>query len=270
MSQSKEENQSKSIKKEVSLAGIGLHSGEKGKISFLPSEKGKINFILGDKEIEASSNNVTTTNRGTNLGEIQTIEHVLAAAYGLGIDSLEIKLSTPEPPAMDGSALFFVKALLSAGIKILKKKKTIIVIKKTIEVKERESSIKVIPYDGFCIDFEVDFPAFGKQHFIYNKNTDFIKEVAPARTFGYIEEVEMFKKNGIAKGASTKNALVLSKNSYVNKPRFKDEMVRHKILDLIGDLALLQAYLKAKIIAKKSGHKLNVQLTNLIRLESQT
>lgn len=264
MSQSDGQNPAKTIKKKVSLSGISLHSGKRSTITFLPSKEIGIVFIYKNQKIKAIPENVSNTTRGTSLGKIDVVEHVLSAIAGLGINCLNIKLSSNEPPVMDGSSLIFAKALLSAGIKELKEKIPVLSIKKRLFIKDRNSSIEILPYNGFIIDFTVDFPAVGKQRFVYNGN--YLKEIAPARTFGYMEELEKLKKMGLAKGASKKTALALSTKGYINKPRFKDEIVRHKILDLIGDISLAGIQIKGKIIAKKSGHELNAALVKKIRL----
>jgi|SRR3989339_203351 len=265
MFQSKDGNPVKTISKKGSLSGIGLHSGEKSSITFSPSDSGEINFIFKNKRIRACVENVTNTTRGTSLGDLQTIEHILAAADGLGINSLEIGLSAKELPNMDGSALPFVAALIACKPKALKQNKEPIIVKERIFLEDQNASIEILPYEGFCIDFETCFVGLGKQNFTFNESTNFITEIAPARTFGYKEEVEELKKHGLAKGASLENSLVLNKKKgYVNVARFEEEPVRHKILDLIGDLSLIGRPIKAKIIAKKSGHKLNIEMAKKI------
>ena len=195
MFQSKDGNPVKTISKKGSLSGIGLHSGEKSSITFSPSDSGEINFIFKNKRIRACVENVTNTTRGTSLGDLQTIEHILAAADGLGINSLEIGLSAKELPNMDGSALPFVAALIACKPKALKQNKEPIIVKERIFLEDQNASIEILPYEGFCIDFETCFVGLGKQNFTFNESTNFITEIAPARTFGYKEEVEeLFKK----------------------------------------------------------------------------
>lgn len=263
MSRSEGANPAKSIAKEVSLSGIALHSGKSSTITFCPSESGKIEFVYNGERIEAVPPNVRSTDRGTCLGEILTVEHVLSAVSALGLSSIKIILSENEPPALDGSSLEYYKALEKAGFLALPSSKKISHVKAEISVEEKGASIKVVPYDGFEINFMIDFPVIGRQEFCYSGN--YLKDIAPARTFGFIEELDGLKKRGLALGATEKNALVLSEKGYINKPRFADEPVRHKILDLIGDLALVGAEVKAKIFAVKSGHKLNIELARLIR-----
>jgi len=249
----------KTIGNPFSLSGIGIHSGEFCIAAFRPAEAdGGIYFIYQNKKIPALVNNVASTDRGTSLSEIHVVEHVLAAAYGLGIDNLEIELSRPEPPVLDGSALPYVSALKNSGIIEQNREKAFLQIKDQIEIKDGSSSIKIAPFNGFKVHFMIDFPYIGKQTFVFSDN--FEAEVAPARTFGLIEELETLKSRGLAKGASLENALAIGKGGDVNAPRFKDEPVRHKILDLIGDLSLIGRPIKGEIFAVKSGHKLNIEL----------
>jgi len=266
----------KTIKESISTDGIGLHSGEKSTIKFKPAATSSgITFIrtdlAGSPRIKAEVSNVFSTKRGTSLkngnAEVFVVEHVLAALAGLGIDNIEIEISGPEPPNLDGSALPYVKLLKQAGIAPLKEERRIIELKKEIRVSQNDSSIEARPYNGFRIDFVVNFPntAIEEQSFSFEEGkTDFERDIAPARTFGFIEEVEKLKVQGLAKGASLENALALSKEGFVNSPRWNDEMARHKILDLIGDLALIGCGLKAYIIADKSGHELNIKFAREI------
>ncbi|MBI5701497.1 UDP-3-O-[3-hydroxymyristoyl] N-acetylglucosamine deacetylase [Candidatus Saganbacteria bacterium] len=263
MFQSKGPSPVKTIADPVSLSGIALHSGQSSKLTFLPGNEVGIFFIYRGKKLPAIADYVTGTNRGTALGDIQVVEHVLSAVSGLGIGALDIELSTNEPPAMDGSAYPFAKALMSAGIREFEGKRQVVEIDSPIYLKDGGASIEALPYDGFEIKFMVDFPIIGYQEFTFSSN--YLDEISQARTFGYLEELENLKKCGMAFGASTENALVLSRSGYVNSPRFENEPVRHKILDLIGDLELVGSDIKAKINAVKSGHKLNIALAKKIR-----
>ncbi len=266
----------RTIKESVSIEGISIHSGEKAKITFKPAPSSSgITFIRADLEgapkIEAVVSNVCSTKRGTSLkkgaAEVSVVEHILAALSGLGIDNIRIELSGPEPPNLDGSALPYVELLKQAEIVELKQEKRIIELKKKVTVEKNGSSIEARPYDGFKVDFMVNFKdtTIEPQSFIFEeKQASFEREIAGARTYGFVEEIEKLKSQGLAKGASLENALALNNNGFVNPPRWKDEPVRHKILDLIGDLSLLGAKLKAEIIARKSGHALNIELVKEI------
>jgi len=249
----------KSILSSIELSGPALHSGKDSSLSFRPAPANSgIVFRFKGQKIRALVENVTETDRGTSLGDLSLVEHVLAAVSGLGIDNLLIELSSNEPPNIDGSALPFVRALKKAQIVEQDPPKDFYVIQEKLEIKEGESSLAALPFNGFKVDFMIDFPAIGRQEYIYTGG--FEGEIAPARTFGFIEEIPELLMRGLAQGATLKHALGLSREGYVNEPRFKDEPVRHKILDLIGDLALVGKPLKGHFIAKKSGHKMNVQL----------
>jgi len=266
----------RTIKENASIEGIGIHSGEKAEITFKPSGPNSgITFVRtdlkGSPKVKALVSNVCATVRGTSLrdgaAEVSVVEHVLAALAGLGIDNAQIELSGKEPPVLDGSALPYVELLKKAGVVELKEEKKVAALTKEVKVEKDKASIVAKPYDGFKVDFMVDFPnvAIEPQSFVFEeKQGSFIKEIAGARTYGFVEEIERLKSQGLAKGASTDNALALSKNGFVNPPRWKNEPVRHKILDLIGDISLLGAKLKAEIIARKSGHELNIELAKEI------
>lgn len=256
----------KTIAQSFRLAGTGLHSGEETCAIFSPAPPDSgIYFLKNGKKVKALAGYVTETKRGTALAGIATTEHLLAAIYGLGIDNLEIELKGSELPALDGSSLPYLESLITAGIVEQKEDKRFIAIERPIKIIEGESSLYALPFHGLKIDFMVNFREAGEQRFVFDfQYMDFKREIAPARTFGYIDEYEMLKEQGLARGASLENALVLGKGGYVNTPRFPDEMVRHKILDLVGDLSLLGRTLKAEIKAVKSGHKLNLELARRI------
>lgn len=252
----------RTIQASFDLSGLGIHSGKEAQVKFLPAPANSgIFFVKNKKKTPALVAQVNKTKRGTTIGKIFVVEHLLAAAYALGIDNLQIEINGDEPPVMDGSALPYAEAMQKAGIVEQKQDKDFIKIAKPIKVLAGEASLKARPYNGFKIDFMVNFPFAGEQHYTIELNPEsFVKEIAPARTFGYLEEYELLKEKGLARGASFANALVLGKDGYLNTPRFPDELVRHKILDLIGDLALIGKPIQAEIKAKMSGHKLNIKL----------
>lgn len=256
------------IKRPVSLTGVGLHSGKDSTVTFraAPENSGRV-FSYKGFPIPALAENVTDTTRGTTLGNIQLVEHVLAAASGLGIDDLIIELNENEPPAMDGSAKLFFEALRSAGVQALSTDKNIVRIDREINLEESGASLKLIPFNGFAVHFVIEFPVIGRQEFSYNGDFEVI---AGARTFGYLSELEELKKKGLARGASLENSLAIDEGGYANPPRYPDEPVRHKVLDLIGDLALVGFPILGKIEAHRSGHKLNVALARRIREECLT
>jgi UDP-3-O-[3-hydroxymyristoyl] N-acetylglucosamine deacetylase len=252
----------KTISKPFKLSGIGLHSGREVELTFSPAPANSgIFFVEEGKKVPATIEHVKETKRGTSLDGIAVVEHVLSAAFGLGIDNLQIEIQGIEPPVLDGSALPYVEALCAAGIIEQVEPKNHLVLERPLKVFEGDAWLEALPCHGFKIDFVVDFPGIGEQRYAFNAElADFKKEIAPARTFGYLEEYELLKQRSLALGASFENALVLGKDGYINAPRFPDEIVRHKILDLIGDLALLGRPLRAKICASRSGHRLNAEL----------
>ncbi len=256
----------KTINKSFKLSGVGIHSGKESTVIVFPADENHgIAFFKDGVRIPATLSSVKETKRGTTLSGIAVVEHLLASAYALGIDNLRIEVSGDEIPTMDGSALPFTSALLSSGIKEQKNNKNILSVSRPIKVTDGESFVEALPYHGFKINFVVNFPGVGKQKLSFDlKNNSFKNEIAPARTFGYIEEYELLKDQGLALGADMENALVLGKDGYVNTPRFPDEPVRHKILDLIGDLSLLGHPVEAEFNAFRSGHKLNAELVRLL------
>jgi UDP-3-O-[3-hydroxymyristoyl] N-acetylglucosamine deacetylase len=248
------------------LSGIGIHSGEETAVTCQPAqEDAGIIFIKGTKRIPANSFSLSATKRGTALGGIFVVEHLLSAFYALGVDNVMVEVAGDEIPVMDGSAKPFVEAILLVGIRQQSVSKQAFSLQSPIKIEDKESSLEAWPQDGFVVDFMVDFPPVGKQRLVFDlQKGNYASEIAPARTFGYIEELEALKQQGLGRGASIDNALALSQEGYINLPRFKDEVVRHKILDLIGDLALLGRPLKARIKAAKSGHKMNTELVKRI------
>lgn len=247
-----------------SFEGIGIHSAKPSKISIKLCSPGTgIVFVKDNQRVKADFHNITETRRGTCVAGIYVTEHLLAACYAYNLFDLEIELHGDELPIMDGSALAFAQALKE--IKTAQAKQGFM-LKQKVRVQEKDAFIEAEPFDGFKVDFMVNFPFVGEQRLEFDlAQDDFLKEIAPARTFGYIEELEALKKQGLGLGASLENALGISKQGYINQPRFKDELVRHKILDLMGDLALFGQQIKAKIIANKSGHALNIELLRRIK-----
>jgi len=270
----------KTIGKEVSLEGVALHSGDRSRVTFKPAPSGSgIVFSRADIEkkprIKALPRNVSDTARGTTIesdgSRVSVVEHVLASVHALGITDLEIEMNGQEPPALDGSALPFFSALKEAGLRELEGDIEPLKVGKEIVVGDGEASLRGRPSDRFRISFMIDFPGtvIGRQELTVDINGDsFGDEIAPARTFGFLSEVEELKKRGLARGASMENALVIGGSGYSNKPRFKDEAVRHKILDLVGDLGLLGRPILAHVIAERSSHRLNTKLASLLYEEA--
>jgi UDP-3-O-[3-hydroxymyristoyl] N-acetylglucosamine deacetylase len=263
------------IKNEILLAGIGLHSGKQVELQLKPAEiDNGIKFIRTDKikdnVINAVWSNVTETVLSTTISnkgglKISTIEHLMSALSGLHIDNLNIYINAPEVPIMDGSSRPFVDAIEDTGIKIQSKKRKILNVKKVIEVKNNDSSVKIIPNKQFSIDFEIDFPSqlVSKQSCqLQLINGNYKADIAAARTFGFEKDVEHLRSNGLALGGSLDNAVVVGERKILNKDglRYNDEFVRHKILDSIGDLYLAGSPIIGYFYGNKSGHYLNNQL----------
>jgi len=263
------------IKSSIELYGIGLHSGLGAKLLMeQASEDNGIKFIRTDKNnnniIEAVWSNVTATNLSTTISNnnqvsVSTIEHLMSALSGLHIDNLNVYINGPEVPIMDGSSKQFVELIENNGIKAQNKKRKILKIKKEINVSNKNGCAKLIPNSEFSIDFEIDFPSsiVSKQSCqLQLINGNYKTDIASARTFGFEKDVEYLRSNGLALGGSLENAVVVGDDKILNKEglRFKDEFVRHKMLDSIGDLYLAGAPIEGYFFGKKSGHYLNIQL----------
>lgn len=268
----------RTIKKEASYSGIGLHTGKKVKITCKPaSVDGGVRFVRVDLEGKpqtvAEISRVIKASRETSIGEgevkVQSVEHLLAALTGLGIDNLEIEIDSDELPAADGSALPLVKILKEVGIVEQEKEKKYLKLKEPVSFVREGVYLVALPNEELKISYTIDFnhPVLKTQFasFVINEDT-FIKEIAPARTFGFESEVRELNEKGLIKGGSLENAVVIGEKGILNKEplRFPDEFVRHKILDLLGDLYLIGTSLKAHIIALKSGHGANVELVKKI------
>jgi len=262
------------IKKEITCTGIGLHSGKPVTLTISPAAADSgINFrrsdVNGKCTIPAFMDRVVDTRLATTIGEadvtVATTEHLLAALSGLGIDNATIELDTAEVPIMDGSAGPFVQLLNKSGRKQQKSLRKLIRVTDDISYQNGDGSIRIHPYDGLRITALIDFDhhLIKKQAYTIEMTPEiFAREIADARTFGFKKDVELLRKNGLALGGSLENAVVVDSNGVLNKDglRFADEFVRHKILDVIGDLALLGFPLLGHVIAYKSGHGQHLEL----------
>lgn len=272
----------RTLKSSIRATGIGLHSGAKVYMTLRPAPVNTgIVFRRLDLpepvDVPASALNVTETNLGTTLehgdGKVATVEHLLSALAGLGIDNLYIDLTAAEVPIMDGSAAPFVFLLQSAGIEEQSAGKRFIRILKPVEVTEGDKTARLTPYDGFRVNFEIDFdhPVLQKhrQRAVLDfSTTAFLKEISRARTFGFLKDVEHLRANELALGGSLENAIVMDEYRVINEDglRFQDEFVRHKVLDAVGDLYLLGCCLIGEFSGFKSGHRLNnLLLRELLR-----
>ena len=266
----------RTIANSVETSGVGLHSGKKVQMSLRPaSQNSGIRFRRMDtdpvKEVHAISENVTDTNLGTTISQnetsIMTVEHLLSALAGLGIDNLFIDLHGPEIPIMDGSAASFVLLIESAGILEQSAPKKFLRIKKNIRVEEDGKFAEFRPYNGYRLTFDIEFehPMIQNEltHYSFDFSTmSFLEQISRARTFGFLKDIESLRSNNLALGGSLDNAIVLDDYNIINKDglRFEDEFVRHKILDAVGDLYLMGHILVGEYCGFKSGHDLNNKL----------
>ncbi len=267
-------NQQRTLKRAVSCNGVGLHSGQPVTLRLVPAPVDHgLQFArvdLPDKPaIPARGEFVTDTSLATTLSlgpaKVATVEHVLAAVSGLGIDNLRIEVDGPEVPIMDGSAAPFVRLIREAGLREQGQPKTVLVIRRPVTVSDGDKTASFLPDRRFRIECTIDFkhPLISDQQFSVEVNERlFLKEVAPARTFGFKRDVEHLRKLGLAKGGSLENAVVVDDFSILNPEglRFADEFVRHKLLDAIGDVALLGRPVIGLLSAYKTGHALNQKL----------
>ena len=256
----------------LEINGVGLHSGVNVKIKLIPAETDYgVKFVRTDLKqnniIHAIWSNVTNTQLSTTISNnfganVSTVEHLMSALSGLHIDNLRIEIDGPEVPIMDGSSKNFVELIDKNSLKILSKKRKIIKIKKKIKVEKDDSSIELVPNKHFSIDFQIDFPSplISKQSCqLQLVNGNYKTDIASARTFGFEKDVDKLRSIGLALGGSLNNAVVVGENKILNNEglRFKDEFVRHKILDSIGDLYLAGAPIQGYFTGNKSGHYLN-------------
>ena len=253
----------------VVLSGVGIHSGEPVRLELRPSDSGRISFRRTDQGGPARPLDplLVETGRRSALGSgetaVQTIEHLLAALYALGIDSLDIGVEGGEVPIFDGSAGPLAEALVGAGARSLSENAVPVRIVRTLVVEEGEARISITPDEDLRLTYRINFPhpAIGEQALSLTLGRRrFLEEIAPARTFGFLKDVPELRRQGLALGGSLANALVLDDDRVINGPlRFPDEFVRHKILDLLGDLALFGRPLLGHVRAERAGHALHVQ-----------
>lgn len=272
----------RTIKSSVALEGIGLQTGQKIKLTFKDSPDGSgISFIrtdLADKPVlniqSIDLNGSASRERRTALSlgpmEIQTIEHLLAALSGLSIDNLVVEMDNVELPGLDGSALNFVEAIKDAGIVEQDEPKRVLKVEEPIWIRDKDSFLAVFPADTFSVSYTLSYerPGIGTQYFNIDITEDnFIKEIAPARTFCLEEEAMELLKRGLGKGANYNNTLVMGKAGQPinNTLRFPNEPVRHKVLDLMGDLYMLGMHIEGHVVAIKSGHRLNMEMVKKLR-----
>jgi len=264
----------RTVKRNISCKSIGLHSGRKVGMVIRPAGVGEgIVFIRGDlsgnNRIKADVNNVRDTTLATTIGlngvSVSTVEHLMSAFSGMGVDNATVEVDAPEVPIMDGSARPFVDLLKDVGTQVQGKGKKILVIKDKIAVSEGDGTAMLLPSPEFRITYKIEFnhPAIGIQSYKMNfSDISYEQEICAARTFGFLRDVEYLQAKGLALGGSLKNAVVLDDHRIINKEglRFPNEFVKHKILDAIGDLSLLGIPIIGHFVAFKSGHRLNTLL----------
>ena len=270
----------RSIKNKVSAVGVGLHTGQKVRIVLKPAigNSGivfKRTDIKVPIEIKVEPKAVKETQLSTTIGKgkfkISTVEHLMSALSASGIDNILIEVDGSEIPIMDGSSISFVYLIKLAVVCEQLESKKFAVIKDVIKVQDGEKFAKFEPYKGFLVDFTIDFPhpAFKKENShveIDFFKDSYVKQISRARTFGFMQEVEYLRSNGLARGGSLDNAIVLDEYKILNDEglRYSDEFVRHKILDALGDLYMIGMPIIGKFVAFKSGHELNNKLLRLM------
>ncbi len=266
----------RTIQKSVQTSGVGLHNGEKVIMTLKPAEvdQGIIFRRIDQKknyEVRVSPEAVKDTKMCSAIGQdtsrVATVEHLMSALSAAGIDNIVIELNGSEVPIMDGSSIPFIYLLQTAKIKEQDAPKKFLIINDVIEVKDKDKWARFEPYEGFKVDFTIDFP-----HPVFNESTNkvaldfydesYVTEISRARTFGFMQEVEYLRANGLARGGSLDNAIVLDEYKIINSDglRYNDEFVRHKILDAVGDLYMLGYSIIGIFKAYKSGHELNNKL----------
>ncbi len=262
----------------VLISGIGLHSGHRINMQLRPAEAGTgivFHRTAEDRivSIEAISSNIVDTRLASVLGKggvtVSTVEHLLAALSAMRIDNLHIDIDGPEVPAMDGSAAPFVELIRSAGVRRLPRSRRYLAIRKPINLIDGEKRVSIIPSRFFRITFDIafDHPCISVQNRTVKVTPEiFRKDIGPARTFGFFEEVEFLKANGLALGGSLDNAVVIGEDRVLNPEglRFQDEFVRHKILDAVGDFSLIGYPILGHVKAFKAGHDINHRMVEQI------
>jgi UDP-3-O-[3-hydroxymyristoyl] N-acetylglucosamine deacetylase len=274
----------RTLKNSIRATGVGLHTGEKVTLTLRPAAPNTgVVFHRSDMDppvsIPATAENVGDTRLSTTLvkgdARVSTVEHLLSAVAGLGIDNLHVDVSAPEVPIMDGSAGPFVFLLQSAGLMEQSAPKQFIRVKRAVEVHDGDKWVRFDPYEGFkvgfCIDFEHPMFTSGSQRAELDfSSTSFVREVSRARTFGFMRDIEALRANQLALGGSLDNAIVLDDFKILNEDglRYENELVKHKILDVVGDLYLLGHSLIGAFTGHKSGHSLNNQLIRRLKQDA--
>lgn len=261
------------ISSPIEFAGVGLHSGAPVRMRLLPAPAGSgvvfRRVDLDGFEIPAIGRNVAKVSYATSLMRqgvlISTTEHLLSALLGCGIDNVLVELDNLELPILDGSALPYTEAFREVGLKSQRRRREYLRIVKDVEVRDGDKFIGVYPGDGYSVSYKIDFRApIGRQGFTVDLATGaYEREIAPARTFGFREDEKMLRDMGLIRGATQESIIVLSRQGVLNGSlRFRDEFVRHKVLDLIGDLALAGHHILGHVVAERAGHAMHTALVS--------
>jgi UDP-3-O-[3-hydroxymyristoyl] N-acetylglucosamine deacetylase len=272
----------RTLRRPISCVGIGLHSGNKVHLSLKPAAAGfGIRFRrtdLGDYEMPATVRHLADIQLATGLAcndvSVETVEHLLSALVSLNIDNVLIELNSPEVPIMDGSAAPFVYLIQEAGVKVLPVPRTYLKVVRPVSISRGDKRIALYPSDHFKVTYSVsyDHPLLRHQsRTLQITEESFIEEIAPARTFTFLKDVEKLRQNGLALGGSLENAIVLGETGVLNNAlRFEDEFVRHKILDAVGDLALVGYPVIGHLVAHRAGHALHTEFAAKILEEKDS
>ncbi len=270
----------RTLRRQISCVGIGLHSGNKVTLSLKPAPPDfGIRFRrtdIGHHEVPATVQNLAGIQLATGLAReevsVETVEHLLAALVSMGIDNVIVELSSPEVPIMDGSAAPFIYLIQEAGVKRLQTPRKYLKITRAISMSRGDKRIALYPSDHFKVTYSVsyDHPLLRHQsRTLRITEESFVEDIAPARTFTFLKDVEMLRQNGLALGGSLENAIVLGETGVLNNAlRFEDEFVRHKILDAIGDLALVGYPVIGHLVAHRAGHALHTEFAAKILEET--
>jgi UDP-3-O-[3-hydroxymyristoyl] N-acetylglucosamine deacetylase len=270
----------RTLRRQISCAGIGLHSGNKVQLSLKPAAPNSgIRFRrtdLGSHEIPATVQHLAGIQLATGLARnevsVETVEHLMAALVSMSIDNVLVELNSPEVPIMDGSASPFIYLINEAGIKTLQAPRKYLKIVRPIAISRGDKRIALYPSDHFKVTYSIsyDHPLLRHQSRTLRITEDsFVDDIAPARTFTFLKDVEMLRQNGLALGGSLENAIVLGETGVLNNAlRFEDEFVRHKILDAIGDLALVGHPVVGHLVAHRAGHALHTEFAAKILEET--
>lgn len=265
------------IKKSISCSGIGLHSGKTVKLALHPASEDTgivfdIHTTAGIRRIAPEPRVVIATGLATTLGmdgaSVATVEHLLAALRGLEIDNIVVEIEGGEVPIMDGSAASFVMLLRNAGVRRQSQPRKVFRIARPVQFERDGKTIRALPHDGFRVEYTIDFPhpQIGRQHLSIEITPETFSEIAKARTFGFFREVEYLHSKGLALGGSLDNAIVLDDYAVLNPDglRCPDEFVRHKVLDFVGDMAMMGMPLQGHFIVECSGHALNNEFLRML------